>query len=655
MYAKAKIHIIIFIIFFKITTSLSNYIEINTGELPYKDPFFIDNKGREWLLTRNRGLFSIQENGKLKKEYSFSDTFLIPPRVYKDGIILVSENGSILNFNLSNYTLRTLFTLNKRALAISEVSNNLMGIVTEDYFVRLLDLTNRSLRTLGYVPGVSLLSIEKDSLSVYYKDKIARFKISSKSKSFQGFTNILSSEEDIPFLRNRVGLFFKNSEYNDWCFLTELPEDLSNPSFFKSREGLFFSFPEGKILFFNKEKTNCINSSYFKKFNLFSISVSGEDCYISFPESNTKLITKLEQFPSERLKEIILEDIDKDNRKDAIFLFIANETLYYYRILIIFSSGLVQEFSTINPGSLSSIYKDLDKDSVKELILTKEMNINLDTDPAKRLLIPEVYRYEKNSGFIWASIYYPSFYEEEKKKIIKRLSVLPFKSNLKNSIWKEMNSIIISLMTELITLNRQLNQINARPRTPREKAGLSLWFYKKGLEMFNNRWDNIALFTFKKALELDPSNKRAAFQAERIYSEYGFFDLSLKIIKNPSFKNIVFIQNQNYYRMKEDIFPVLEDPDLFYQSFNAGEIYFHMKEYKKAEKFFQKCISEATYKHPLFIQNKARLLLAECHLIMNNFTDAEREYKIIEKNFPGEETRYKLNLVQQLIKETKTD
>jgi tetratricopeptide (TPR) repeat protein len=624
--------------------------------LPAGPAFFETPDRTPWFVTRDQGLFQMRPDGTLKKEFQPPASVSLPAVPYGAGCLLFLENGSILKVGLPSGPVRELGRYDHRFLSASGVSEGSIRFLTEDSLLHTMSLSNGQIKTFGYatrprrdafltVPRGILVRTEPGQAALFDRQTLA----------FLKYTNDSFEPGEPLFHAGPEGLFERNPPDRRWSYAAPLPPHPGQAEIFTNRGRLFVTFPEGVLLSFRISRTNLVRSLPLRPDLPAGLSLARfPDRTVLSGPSGLSLVLPPDAVPDEECADAAVSDLDADGLPDVCLLFRANRTMSYGRLIFAFSSAAPQEFSTIAADGfiLTKILRDLDSDGRPELVLVKEMNINLDVRPDRRLLVPEVYRMEPKKGFVWASVRYPAFHEARRAETIKRSGRAPFEEEWKNATWKEMNAVILALQTELITLNRQIRQTSGRERDERAKAGLALWYYKKGLEMFRNRWDNLALLAFRHSLEQDPSNRRAAFQAGRIYAEYGLFEEAVRMLDSGRASDVVFIQNQNYYRMKEDRFPVLFDPDVFYRAYHAGEILYHTGRYERAAASFVRCLEAGEPDHPAVLREKARLMLADCYLALNRFGKAAEIYRKIQSERPGEESEYKLKLAERLKKAT---
>lgn len=601
------------------------------------------------VLTREEGLFLLGRDGGPRLLLRPSAPAAVPAFPCRDGVLLFLEDGSLLRVADGSTRTRHVDIPGHAVVAAVCLPDIAVVFLTDDGVLHRLDPDAEAPRPFGFTPQPwpdAFLVLGDVLLVRSGVSQWLRFRL--PGLVFLGYTNLRPAPSS-PWVAKEGLLYRRDAESGAWGVVAELPT--SAPAAWVTTNGgrLYYASADGHLRVYVLTPSAGLSPPPVQELRPgWAVSVTPDGAVLSGPCGRWELPCAPPAVES--CVDALCEDLDGDGRADAALLFDANRTLSYRRVLLAFSSSAGQEFTTIlaTDRGLGEVLRDLDGDGRKELVLTKEMALNLDVRLDRRLLVPEVYRNERGRGFVWASHRYPGFHRAQAELTRRRLRRAPFASEEKNRLWRRMNAVILALQTETVTLHRQIRQAESRPRDARSRAGLSLWYYKRGLELFRNRWDNLALLAFRHSLEQDPSNRRAAFQAGRIYAEYGLFEEARRMLERGRASDIVFVANQNYYRMKEDLFPVLFDPPVFYRHYHAGEVLFATGDYGRAAAEFRRALSVPPPEGAEAFRQKARLLLADALMALQRFEEAAELYALLERLRPGPETAHKLRLARRL-------
>jgi len=362
-------------------------------------------------------------------------------------------------------------------------------------------------------------------------------------------------------------------------------------------------------------------------------------------------------FTCDQIRDIRSVDLDSDNCEDCVIAAIDNATLAYYSLVVLKSedgsSPLVQRFTTIDYRSFKQTFPDLDGDGRREMILNREMLINFSKNLDQRLLVPDVYSLSRD-GYRWDSISYPEFFAVELPNVEADAGRRPFWDEERNMLWENLNNEVFRLETQLISLNRQMKELAVRERDERNRQGLSIWFYKKGVECYVNRWDNLALFAFRKSLEMNRENSLALFQVTRIYCDHGLFNRALSVRRNPSPAGVVCLENRDYYSMTEEQLPVVFEPGDVFRNMNLGSVYYENNLYADAVRFYEDVLKSASEDETDFVR-KAKKRISECRFAQNEFKSSLKILLSIPGYEKDPELAYRAGLISRLIRESAGD
>jgi tetratricopeptide (TPR) repeat protein len=357
----------------------------------------------------------------------------------------------------------------------------------------------------------------------------------------------------------------------------------------------------------------------------------------------------------DRIVDVRASDLDGDRVPDLVIASLDNITLAYYRLLVVLRRGdaapLVQRFTTIDYRSFQETFPDLDGDGRREMLLNKEMLINFSKKLGERLLVPDVYSLSR-AGYRWDSISFPGFFASEIPRAEAAALREPFYDRGQNTLWRDLNREVIRLETQLVTLNRQMKDLKARERDERNRQGLSVWFYKKGVEFYMNRWDNLALFAFRKSLELDERNSLALFQVTRIYCDHGLYSRALAARRRPAPQEIPYLESQDYYTMTEERLPVMVEPGPLYTAMNLAAIFYENGLYAEAARRYEEVLKMASPPPDADLAARALKRLSDCRLVMNEFKPALKALMSVKGYRNDPELAYREKMINRMISGT---
>jgi len=640
-------------------------------EQKYSFPGLVENP----IIQQDKKTFFFSSSGiifyKNKPYLNFNHSSLLSPLKYKKEYLFFLNNGEIWDVNLKTKKLSKITHFHSGFLTNPICLSNTLYLITSEEKFYSYNLSNKKKTFLGFIPSPiksafkftnNILEISTTS-SQAYQYSLKKRKIQTRT---QTYTNSQNS-----FTQNTYKfsfLFKKNFKANsswltiDQNNLINFSTNNKNPKivfdklspystyfFHYDNQNLYLHNLKGDLFIFKyKEsssedyipKTHTITN--YKNITLKQIS----DFFVI--EKNKKIVfaKQFKNLNTKQIKNIYFTDINKDGLKDIFILVSTNPMLDYERLYFFKQTTKtnfeISFFDTVGARKIKEIFIDINNDKKKELVLFQEIGFNFSSDKQKRIFVPDVYSYKANQ-FQWNSLNFPNFYKQKIKTTKKKMNSKPFYGTWASKLWTIYTKKIYLLEENLITLHKQLVSLNKKNRSEKNKKGLSFWFYKKGLEYKKNGWDNLALFIFKKAYDLDKQNSFILFQISRIYLKYGLYDEALNLYSNHS--ELPFIKNIFYKEMEEESEPFILKPTKSYMNFNLGEIYYFKKNYSTAISYLRKV---SVINLPYFFQKKTQKYLAYSYMYYGQYKKARNLFQKLYKTTKSKEFQIALKKLKNL-------
>ena len=664
---KQTILFLFFILIFPLIAKDFNF----SLEKKYSFSGLVDNP----IIQQDKKTFFFSSSGvifyKNKPYLNLGYPSLLNPLQYKDKYVFFLNNGEIWDVNLKTKKLSKITHFHSGFLTNPICLKNTLYFITSDEKFYSYNLSNKKKTFLGFIPSPiksafkitnNILEISTTSSQVYQyslkKRKIKKI-VQTSVKSQNNFTQNTYKYSFLckkKFKANSYWLTFDQKNLITFSTNNKIPQlvfdDLSVYStyfFHYYNQKLYINNLKGDLFIFKyKEspskdyipKTHTITN--YKNITLKQIS----DFLVI--EKNKKVVfaKQFKNLNPKQIDNIYFTDVNKDGLKDIFILVSTNPMLDYERLYFFKQTRkrnfAITSFDTVGARKIKEIFIDINNDKKKELVLFQEIGFNFSRDKQKRLFVPDVYSY-KDNRFQWNSLNFPNFYKQKIKTIKKKMKSNPFYEAWARRLWKIYTEKIYHLEENLITLHKQLISLNKKNRSKKNKKGLSFWFYKKGLEYKKNGWDNLALFIFNKAYNLDKQNNFILFQISRIYLKYGLYDDALKLYSHHP--QLPFIKNIFYKEMEDEPEPFILNPTKSYINFNLGEINYFKQNYATAIFYLRKVSVKDL---PFFFQKRTQKYLAYSYIYDGQYKKARELFRKLYKKTKSKEFEIALKKLKDL-------
>jgi tetratricopeptide (TPR) repeat protein len=572
---------------------------------------FIVNNNRLFIATLTGSLYSYQPGGRLYPVNTNLGTIIASPMSGSNRIMVLNTSNILTILHPTDSSFVTYKLPGSTALLCHYDGLQTLVYGTEDHLLYGINLSTFKTLFVHYVPHLKELTCSSNMANAMTW-KRTLYKISTKSG------NILKIIENSSNTETVLAPLLADSRFDLSIFSNNLISRVSENSFAIEYEGLngtkpykAFRFGNEILLYAFDGEILCFRIGRGRKpvrvmepGLIYRESEKSDEAFTVKHSQGTFIINDKWRFrfPSidpKSLREIRRSDLNGDGILDTVLLFNANTVLRYVDILLILSregkNYAASHYSTVGNTNYGQIFVDLDQDKKTEMIIVNESPFNLSKEMDKRIFIPDIYTIRKDD-FEWDSYNYPEYYRRdlEKKRIL--AATKPFKTEWDNAMWANSLRRIIALENELATIKRQIAGIETRQRDTPNKIGLSLWFYKKGVEFFRNNWDNLALLCFRNALISKPGDWRTLYQISQIYAKYGMYSQALAAFTDPK-SDFPYISSLDVYAMVEQIQDVALEPTAFQFQYNLGSIYYELGLYKQASTYLTKALTFTPF-HP---------------------------------------------------------
>lgn len=568
------------------------------------NPFIINNN-RLFIATLSGALYSYQSGGKIHPVNTNLGTLIVSPMSRSNRILVLNTSNILTVIHPTDSSFITYkFPGSTALLSLYDGSQTLI-YGTDDHLLYGINLTTFKTLFVHYVPHLKTLTYSSNMVNATTW-KRTLYKVSATSGSILKIIENSSNSElvDAPLLADRrfdLSLFSNNliSRVSENSYAIEY-EGLNGTKPYKAfrfaNEIFLYSF-DGEILCF---KTGKIRKPVLAMDPglIYKEAEKSEEAFTVKHSQGTFIINDRWRFhfPSidpKSLREIRRPDLNGDGIPDTVLLFNANRVLRYVDILLILSREgkhyAASHYSTVGNTNYEQIFVDLDRDRKAEMIIVNESPFNLSKEMDRRIFIPDIYTMREDD-FEWDSYNYPEYYRRDLEKKRALAATKPFKTEWDNMMWANSLRRIITLENELATIKRQIASIETRQRDTPNKIGLSIWFYKKGVEFFRNNWDNLALLCFRNARLNNPKDQKTLYQISQVYSKYGMHAQALSIFTDPK-AGIPHISSLDVYAMVEKSQDVTLEPTAFQFQYNLGSFYYELGRYRQASTYLAKALT----------------------------------------------------------------
>jgi|GEM_PF-4073311 len=605
---------------------------IKLNGLPEK-PFIVNDRQLH-IVSLSGSLYRYSTGGKIRTMMSNLGTVIISPVSVSNRILVINSSNRLTSVNPIDSSFQHYQLPGSTAIISAFDENRKLFFGTDDHILYGINLNDYKAWFAHYIPHLYSLSIRSNILNAKTWDKV-HYQISTeKGVILRIIENSKQAEDtDIPLLADRQfeltihsnNLYSRMSDSRYALEFEGLNSTKSYKAFRHGQEIFLYSF-DGEIICFKIQKARkpvvkleprLLFSHSGGVFDTLSVRHRAGQFIV-----NDRWIFKFPSIDPSSLKEVQRLDLNADGFADLVLLFNANTVLKYVDVLLFLTdraeSYKASLYSTVGNTNFEQIFLDLDGDKKKEMVIVNEAPFNLSKDLDKRILIPDIYTMTE-SDFVWDSYNYPGFYQKDLVKKKALAATRPFELAWENNIWVMNLTRIIALENELYTIKRQIASITARDRNRSNKIGLSLWFYKKGVEFYRNNWDNLALLCFRNARANNPNDVRTLYQISQIYNRYGLFNFSLDVFINSK-APIPYVSSLDLYAMVEKLQDVVLEPGQFQISYNLGNIYFSLGYYRQAITYYERALKVIP------LQSTCLKRLVSCYMILNTNDKKALEY-----------------------------